>query len=127
MNDNLTVLYVEPKKLPKQITIKNTLEEKQKLVGGLIEYTNLIDDNSVLLICNEEGKILGLPYNRDIGHDIIVGPFILVGNDQRLGEDISLTEEQIKKYTNAFNEKSIKDTENKILSILLKQKDSIEI
>ena len=32
MNDNLTVLYVEPKKLP-----KNTLEEKQKLVGGLIE------------------------------------------------------------------------------------------
>lgn len=127
MNDNLTVLYVEPKKIPKQITIKNTLEEKQKLVGGLIEYTNLIDDNSVLLICNEEGKILGLPYNRDIGHDIIVGPFILVGNDQRLGEDISLTEEQIKKYTNAFNEKSIKDTENKILSILLKQKDSIEI
>ena len=127
MNDNLTVLYVEPKKLPKQITIKNTLEEKQKLVGGLIEYTSLIDDNSVLLICNEEGKILGLPYNRDIGHDIIVGPFILVGNDQRLGEDISLTEEQIKKYTNVFNEKSIKDTENKILSILLKQKDSIEI
>ena len=92
MNDNLIVLYVEPKKLPKQITIKNTLEEKQKLVGGLIEYTNLIDDNSVLLICNEEGKILGLPYNRDIGHDIIAGPFILVGNDQRLGEDISLTE-----------------------------------
>lgn len=65
MNDNLTVLFVEPKKLPKRITIKNTLEEKQKLVGGLIEYTNLIDDNSVLLICNEEGKILGLPYNRD--------------------------------------------------------------
>lgn len=127
MNDNLTVLYVEPKKLPKQITIKNTLEEKQKLVGGLIEYTSLIDDNSVLLICNEEGKILGLPYNRDIGHDIIAGPFILVGNDQRLGEDISLTEEQIKKYTNVFNEKSIKDTENKILSILLKQKDSIGI
>ena len=127
MNDNLIVLYVEPKKLPKQITIKNTLEEKQKLVGGLIEYTSLIDDNSVLLICNEEGKILGLPYNRDIGHDIIVGPFILVGNDQRLGEDISLTEEQIKKYTNVFNEMSIKDTENKILSILLKQKDSIEI
>lgn len=127
MNDNLTVLYVEPKKLPKQITIKNTLEEKQKLVGGLIEYTNLIDDNSVLLICNEEGKILGLPYNRDIGHDIIAGPFILVGNDQRLVEDISLTEEQIKKYTNVFKEKSIKDTENKILSILLKQKDSIEI
>ena len=127
MNDNLTVLYVEPKKLPEQITIKNTLEEKQKLVGGLIEYTNLIDDNSVLLICNEEGKILGLPYNRDIGHDIIAGPFILVGNDQRLCEDISLTEEQINKYTNVFNEKSIKDTENKILSILLKQKDSIEI
>ena len=51
----------------------------------------------------------------------------MVGNDQRLGEDISLTEEQIKKYTNVFNEMSIKDTENKILSILLKQKDSIEI
>ena len=29
MNDNLIVLYVEPKKLPKQITIKNTLEENR--------------------------------------------------------------------------------------------------
>ena len=117
MNQELTVLYVEPDKLPKKMTIGNTLEKKQELVGGLIEYTSLLEDNNVLIICNEEGKILGLPYNRYIGHDIIAGPFILVGNDIRLGEDISLTNEQIEKYTKYFDEKSIQKTKEKLLEI----------
>ena len=63
---NLNVLFVEPNKLPVKKTIKNTLEEKQKLVGGLIEYTYIENCNDITIICNEEGKILGLPLNRDI-------------------------------------------------------------
>lgn len=70
MQRNLNVLYVEPNKLPEKRTIKNTLEDKQKLVNGLIEYTYLRDSNDVAIVCNEEGKILGLPPNRDIGHDV---------------------------------------------------------
>lgn len=102
MQRNLNVLYVEPNKLPEKRTIKNTLEDKQKLVNGLIEYTYLSDSNDVAIICNEEGKILGLPPNRDIGHDVICGNFFIVGDDPELGEDRSLTEEQIEKYSKYF-------------------------
>ena len=38
-----------------------TLEEMQKIVGGSIEI--VYDDGNMQIICNEEGKILGLPYN----------------------------------------------------------------
>ena len=55
----------------------------------------------------------GLALNRDIGHDIIAGNFIIVG-DNDTGEDRSLTDDQIKKYQQIFNEKSIEDTEIKI-------------
>jgi len=119
MKNELRVLYVEPEKLPQEMIIENSLEKKQELVGGLIEYANLLDDNEVLIICNEEGKILGLPYNRDIGHDIIAGSFILVGNDTRLGEDISLTDKQIEKYTKVFDKDSITKTKDRVNQILL--------
>ena len=115
---NLNVLYVEPNKLPEKRTIKNTLEDKQKLVNGLIEYTYLSDSNDVAIICNEEGKILGLPPNRDIGHDVICGNFFIVGDDPELGEDRSLTEEQIDKYSKYFGKESIEKTKEKIQKIL---------
>ena len=111
---NLNVLVVEPNKLPVKKTIKNTLEEKQKLVGGLIEYTYIENCNDITIICNEEGKILGLPLNRDIGHDIIAGNFLIVGDDPELGEDRSLTDEQIEKYTKYFGKESIENTNKKI-------------
>lgn len=115
---NIDVLYIEPNKLPVKKTIKNTLEEKQKLVDGYIEYTYLEDCDDVAVVCNEEGKIYGLPPNRDIGHDIIVGNFFLVGDDPELGEERSLTEEQIAKYTKYFGKESIEKTTKKYNQIL---------
>lgn len=112
-------LLVEPYKLPKEIEINNTLEEKQHLVGGYIECVYPTNDDSVVFICNEEGKMNGLPLNRDIGYDIIAGTFLIVGDDYENGDFKSLTEEQILKYKIRFDENSIKQTENKILSILL--------
>lgn len=110
MQRTIDVLYIEPNKLPVKKTIKNTLEEKQKLVGGQIEYAYLSECDDVAIVCNEEGKILGLPLNRDIGHDIIAGNFFLVGDDYEHGEDRSLTEEQITKYTKYFGKESIEKT-----------------
>jgi hypothetical protein len=118
MQRNLDVLYVEPNKLPVKKTIKNDLYEKQKLVNGRIEYTYLENCNDVAIICNEEGKILGLPLNRDIGHDIIAGNFIIVGDDPELGEDRSLTEQQIEKYTKYFGKESIEKTNKKINELM---------
>lgn len=118
----IDVLIVEPNKLPYESTIENTLEAKQEIVGGFIECTGIMSDYDVSIICNEEGKILGLPLNRDIGHDVIAGTFIIVGNDDSTGEFISLTDEQKEKYKNIFNEHSIEKTHKKIESILNKNK-----
>lgn len=117
----MDVLIVEPNKLPYEKRIPNTLEAKQKIVGGLIEVTYMLNDDKVAIICNEEGKIYGMPLNRDIGHDIIAGTFIIVGNDENEEDFISLSKEQVKKYKERFNEESIVETENKITAIALKK------
>ena len=114
----LNVLLVKPNSLPEKHIIKNTLKEKQKLVDGLIEYTYIQGCDDVAIICNEEGKINNLPINRDIGHDIIFGNFIIVGDDPELGEDRSLTETQIEKYSKLFGKNSIEKTNQKVHGII---------
>lgn len=96
--EKIRVLIVEPNKEPYQARIKKGLEEKQKIVGGLIEFVEL--EHNVDLICNEEGKILNLEMNRVIENDIICGTFIIAG--QHEGETISLSRKQIKKYKRVF-------------------------
>ena len=123
MEEKIKCLLIKPYELPKLIEIENTLKAKQKIVGGYIEVVYLQNDNDVLLICNEEGKINGLKLNRDIGYDIIAGPFLVVGNDYENGDFKSLTEEQIIKYKIRFDENSIIQTENKITAILLNRKN----
>ena len=116
----IKILYVEPNKLPKEMDILNNLETKQHLVGGYIEPVYLLDDDSVILICNEEGKNNGMQLNRDIGYDIIAGPFLIAGNDEENGDFKSLTESQIEKYKKRFNDKSILKTQDKINAIKIK-------
>ena len=115
-------LLVEPYELPKEIEIDNTLEAKQELVGGYIECVYLPNDDSVVLICNEEGKINGMKLNRYIGHDIIAGPFFIVGDDYENGSFKSLTDNQILKYKMRFDKNSIIETENKITAILMNKR-----
>lgn len=119
--EKIKVLYVEPNKLPIEMIIDNTLEAKQKLVGGYIQCAYLLDDDNVSLICNEEGKLDGLPLNRDIGYDIIAGPFIIAGDDFENGEFISLTDAQIEKYKKRFGKESITETEKKVVDLLFKR------
>lgn len=125
MQRNIRVLVVEPNKLPKEEIIPNRLQDKQKIVDGLIEYAYLEEDRDVVIICNEEGKINGSEPNRYIGHDVLFGTFIIVG-DNDTGEDRSLTDEQIKKYKERFDEKSIDKMKEIISNILLKNSE-IEI
>lgn len=63
--NQIRVLLVKPGESPKATMIGNTLEDMQKAVGGYIESLMPFDDE-VALICNEEGKIEGLPLNRAI-------------------------------------------------------------
>ena len=125
----INILIVEPYKLPYEKKIPNTLEAKQKEVDGYIECVDLLEDDSVSVICNEDAKLKGLPLNRDIGYDIISGTFIVVGFDAISGEFISLTKEQIEKYKKRFDNESILKTEEKIVSLILnkKNKENLEI
>ena len=122
---SIRCLKIEPNKLPEDIFIPNTLKAKQEMVCGAIEYAYLENDNDVAIICNEYGKLDGLPYNRDIGYDVLAGPFLIV-RDEDTGEDRSLLNEQVEKYKNMFDEKSIKDTNVKITKIML-EKNKIKI
>lgn len=103
---NIKILVVEPNKEPVEKIIHNRLKDKQHIVGGLIEYASVPSDDNALVVCNEEGKLLGLKPNRKIGNDIIAGTFLIVG-DNDTGEDRSLTKEQIEKYKNVFGKDSI--------------------
>ena len=94
----ITVLKVEPGKAPEEVTIPNTLEAMQQMVGGLIEIVYL---DGVCLVCNEEGKLVGLEGNRRVGRDIISGTFFLAG-DTDYGEFCSLTQEQLDQFSQRF-------------------------
>lgn len=100
--NKIRVLIVEPNKEPRQVRIEHTLKNLQKIVGGLIEFVEL--EYNVDLICNEEGKLLNLEFNRVITNDVIVGTFIIAG--QNRGETISLSKKQIKKYKKEFRLKN---------------------
>ena len=101
----MEVVMVEPGKEARIAEIGSDLNSLQAAVGGYIEAAYFFDD-PVALICNEEGKVDGLPYNRAIRdeagkvQDIIAGPFFVCG----LGEDdfCSLTKELQTKYLDMF-------------------------
>ena len=92
MSKTIRGLLVKEDKEPEVIEIPNNLKSLQNLVGGYIEYCYLPEHEDIVIICNEEGKINGMGPNRDIGHDIIFGPFLVVGDDPDIGENLSLTE-----------------------------------
>lgn len=103
----IKVLKVEPDKAPELIEMKNELEAMQAIVGGNIEVYPI--EEGVAIVCNEEGKMNGLELNRPIYHcgemvDIIAGTFFIAGDDISIGEFVSLTDEQIAKYSNQFHD-----------------------
>ena len=103
----MTILVVEPMKTPTVQEIDGSLESMQRIVGGDIEAVYPFDD-PVAIVCNEEGKMLGLPMNRALTdesgvlYDIVCGTFFVVG----IGDEdfTSLTEQQIEEYTRRFGE-----------------------
>ncbi len=65
MSDNrMRILVVEPTKDPYVKEIDGSLASMQAIVGGFIQAVEPFDDHNVLLLCNEEAKLLGLPENR---------------------------------------------------------------
>lgn len=101
----MTVLAVMPGKKPVKMELEGTLEAMQAFVGGSIQAIYPFDD-PVAIVCNDEGKLGGLEYNRALRdakravYDIICGPFFVCG----LGEDdfASLPADLIETYSKRF-------------------------
>lgn len=103
----MNVLMIEPRKRPHLCDLPNDLKSMQAAVGGLIQMISPFENPDVTLVCNDEGKLLGLPLNRGLSHpetgelyEIIAGTFFLSGHSE--GDLISLTDEQIAQYTKLF-------------------------
>lgn len=101
----MNVLIVEPMKAPYMKEIGEGLKALQGVVGGNIEAVYPFEE-PIALICNEEGKLEGLPLNRALRdengeiYDIISGPFFIAG----LGEEdfTSLSPELAEKFQKQF-------------------------
>ena len=105
--EKMTVLVVEPRKEPYLKEIDPGLHSLQAEVGGDIAASYPFSD-PVGLVCNDEGKLIGLELNRGLRdeegnlYDIMAGTFLVVG----LGEEnfTSLPPELAQKYTEHFKQ-----------------------
>lgn len=96
----MKVLIVEPGQYPHKAEISGDLKSMQEIVGGLMQAVYPWEDRAAL-VCNDEGKLMGLPLNRSLeDYDIIAGTFFICG----LGKDdfTSLTENQIEHYKSKY-------------------------
>lgn len=73
----MRAIVKEPGHRPRIAEIENTLTALQKVVGGYIETVTLAKD--CCIICNEEGRLQGLPYNLTFGGISFVGTVLFVG------------------------------------------------
>lgn len=102
----IKALVVEPMKPCYVQEFPDTLEAMQKIVGGYIEAVYPFPE-PVAVVCNSEGKMLDLPFNRllvdknGLPCDILCGTFFIAGVS---GEHfVSLAEEQIEKYRSLYD------------------------
>ena len=104
----MKVLIVEPEKAPRAMEIDGSLKSMQELVGGTIQAIYPFKEE-IALVCNDDGKLLGLPLNRALRdsatgaiYEIIAGTFFLCGAPLNLDTFVSLTEEQLSAYATRF-------------------------
>ena len=67
----------KPGYAPEIIEVENTLKALQREVSGYIETVTIASD--AVIICNEEGRILGLPDNCRVCGVDFVGTVLIVG------------------------------------------------
>ena len=80
--NRMNILLLEPGKRPRSAAITGTLQSMQQVVDGPIQAVYPFAE-PVALICNEEGKLRNLPWNRALRneagqiYDIVAGTCFL--------------------------------------------------
>lgn len=116
----LKVLLKKTGRTPEVIEIDDTLEAKQKLVGGLIEVVPYGDYE---LICNEEGKLLELYPNIVGDYDIICGNIFLANDDYENAGFKDLTEKDIEFLKEDLEKRSVSYTPTQMKAIQKQEKE----
>ncbi len=105
--DTMKVLLVRPGEKAEMVEMNDSLESMQNAVGGMIEEYMPFEDD-VAIVCNEEGKLMGLPPNRAIyGEDgclldVMSGTFFICYAPIESEKFLSLPPDMEKKYTEMF-------------------------
>ena len=105
----IDVIMVEPGKEARVMTMNDSLEAMQDAVGGLIEEYMPFEDE-VALVCNDEGKLLGMPPSRTIRSDdgqvvdVIAGPFFIAYATIESENFLSMPDELREKYLEKFRQ-----------------------
>ena len=98
--ETMTVVMLHSGKPAVIAEIGRSLKDLQAAVGGTVEQYSPFED-PVSLLCNEEGKILGLPLNRAIYDegggvlDIIAGPCFICGHGTENFDSLSPAMQQM--------------------------------
>lgn len=86
--------------------IPNTLKNLQRTVDGYIETVPLADSpHRIIMICNDEGKLRGLPASFVCGtirQDLIVGTVIICGAEEDEFTDVPISLETWKTMLRAW-------------------------
>ena len=122
-NNKISVLYLETGQRAEIVVIEDTLEAMQNLVKGPIEEYMPFEDD-VAIVCNEEGKMRRLPWNRGIKDedgqlmDIIAGDFFICYAPIESEKFLSLPSDLEKKYKEKFElPEQVFQTENGLKTI----------
>ena len=77
-------------------SVSNTLENFQRNVGGYIEVVGIAP--GVVVVCDEEGRLKGKPYNCTIFGIDFVGDIVVVGVDGEEFADVPISWDTWKKW-----------------------------
>lgn len=91
----ISVLIKRPGEPPRHVNVSNKLETLQKNVDGYIETVTLATD--MVIICNEEGRLRGLPENCTICGVPFCGTIIIAGIDGDEFSDLPCSWSDMKK------------------------------
>ena len=112
----IRVLSLQPGEKPARAELVNTLEVMQQFVGGLIECIPLDadpdDGREILLVANDEGKLMGLAPNRWLwdGLDLLAEPAFIAAGDSE-GNICSLSDVQMERYSQQFAQPVLTEAE----------------
>ena len=104
----MRIIVVEGGKRPYEAELEHDLESMRRCVGGNIEVVYEPGGRDAALICNDEGKLLGLPLNRALRdeegeiYNVIAGSFFVCGAPPDSESFTSLTDAQVNYWMERF-------------------------